>query len=366
MKLVRTALLVLLVVVVAGALGSGLLLERVEPATIGVRVNQLRGGVVDRDFRTGYHLGVLGVHRWHRLDGRVHFISFESERVGDRGTAGNVDYASSLDIRTSDNNTASLDLTVTYRILSDEGWRIVADGYTLDYRDRVLRSIQGILREELSKLAPEDFFQSDVRLARVEETLPLLREAIAQYHVEPLAILIRAVRFPQDYEAQLQMKQLSRQKALLAQARQREEEQQQVTQSIEKGTEAQEKQKRGEWDKRLQQSRSDNEVAIAQILADAEVYSRTKRADSDATHATLLAEGNLGIAEAEALRDSLRNAALDSTGGRILLARQAAENLQIDQVTLNSNDPSVPTVIDVDALVRLLVGGAAPPASQPD
>ena len=131
-------------------------------------------------------------------------------------------------------------------------------------------------------------------------------------------------------------------------------------------TEAQEKQKRGEWDKRLQQSRSDNQVAIAQILADAEVYARTKRADADATHATLLAEGNLGIAEAEALRDSLRNAALDSTGGRILLARQAAENLQIDAVTLNSNDPAVPTVIDIDALVRLLVGNGPAAPEAPD
>ena len=62
------------------------------------------------------------------------------------------------------------------------------------------------------------------------------------------------------------------------------------------------------------------------------------------------------VTKAEALRDKLKNAALDTVGGRILQARDAAENLNFQSVTLNSNDPRVPSVIDIDALVRLLVG----------
>ena len=37
-------------------------------------------------------------------------------------------------------------------------------------------------------------------------------------------------------------------------------------------------------------------------------------------------------------------------------ARDAAENLNFTSVTLNSNDPAVPSVIDIDALVDLLIG----------
>ena len=42
--------------------------------------------------------------------------------------------------------------------------------------------------------------------------------------------------------------------------------------------------------------------------------------------------------------------------GEALQARDAAENLNFTSVTLNSNDPAVPSVIDIDALVDLLIG----------
>lgn len=356
MKSLRTIAILAVVVLILGLLGSGLLLVRIEPATIGVKQNLLGGGIVERGYGAGYQLGIAGVHRWHKLDGRVHFIHFTRETSNTSGRDSNVEFAGALDIRTSDNNTASLDVTVLYEIVDDEAWTLVKEGLVLSYRDRVRQAAEGLLREELSKLSPEDFVDTEVRLRRAEDTLPLMRATLEQYHVRPLAVLIRAVRFPPEYEEKLQLKQLTRQKSLLATAQQAQERQQQVTQSIEKKTEAMEKEARGEWDKRLQESRSENQVAIAQINAEAEVYARTTTADADATNVTYIAEGQLSVEQAEALRDQLRNRALDTVGGRILLARQAAENLDIEAVTLNSNDPSVPTIIDVDELVRLLVG----------
>jgi regulator of protease activity HflC (stomatin/prohibitin superfamily) len=356
MKNLRFALLVLFGVVLLLAIGSGLLLERVPPAAIGVRQNLLGGGITQRDFDAGYYLGVAGVHRWHLLDGRVHFVSFARDTQERPAFGSNVDHSGALDIRTSDNNTASLDVTVLYQILEGRAWRIVQDGQTLAYRDRVRQAIQGTLREELSKLSPEDFVNTDRRLERVAETLPLLRRTLDSYHVEPLEILIRAVRFPPEYEEKLQLKQLTRQKSLLAQAREREERQQQTTQAIGTETEALEKRVRGEWDKRLQEARSDNQVEIAGIRAAAEIESRTERADAEADRVALVAAGQLALDQAEALRDQLRNAALDTVGGRILLARTAAANLQLPSVTLNSNDPEVPTVLDLDQLVELLIG----------
>ena len=55
----------------------------------------------------------------------------------------------------------------------------------------------------------------------------------------------------------------------------------------------------------------------------------------------------------------MRNQALNTVGGRIYLARMAAENLRFESVTLNSNDPAIPSIIDVDGLVRMLVGKGA-------
>ncbi|MEO0649913.1 MAG: SPFH domain-containing protein [Planctomycetota bacterium] len=356
MKQLRLALIAVFGLLFLLLVGSNLLVERIEPAEIGVKQNLLGGGVVDKDYGLGYHLGIVGVHKWHKLDGRVHFVSFAENVSAQQRALSNVDLFGPLDIRTKDNNTASLDVTVLYRIQDGGAHRIVSEGLQFAYRDRVRRATEGLLREQLSELSPEDFVNTDVRLERVEQTFPQLEATLAQYHVQPLSILIRAVRFPAQYEEKLQLKQLTRQNSLLAQARERQERQQQVTESIDKESEALEKRARGEWDKRLQQARSENQVAIARIDAEAEVYSRSTRAEAEAGAVALVAEGRLSLDQAEALRDRLRNEALDTVGGRILLARSAAENLDVREVTLNSNDPSVPTVIDVEELVRLLVG----------
>ena len=61
----------------------------------------------------------------------------------------------------------------------------------------------------------------------------------------------------------------------------------------------------------------------------------------------------------EALRNELRNQALDTVGGRIFLAQKAATNLSFESVTLNSNDPSIPSIIDVNGIVKLLIGEQA-------
>jgi hypothetical protein len=338
---------------IALLVGAGMLLfERIPPSKIGVRRNLWQGGIDQADFLTGFHLGIFGLHKWDLLDRRTHFLTFAEKN--DR--LNNASERPALDLRTRDNNTAVLEATITYRIIPDSAHKLVAEGFKIAYRDRVASTVEGVLREELAKLSPEEFFDTDTRLARVEQTLPILRAEMAEYYVEPEAILVRAVRFPSEYEKKLQEKQLTRQRALLAPAKQKVEEQLQITGVIEKETIAQQKERTAEWDKRLQQARSDNQVQIAQIRADAEVYDKQTRSGADATFLGLVADGDLALEKAEALRNELRNQALDTKGGRILLASRAAENLRIEEVTLNSNDPSVPTVIDVDALVKLLVG----------
>lgn len=353
---VGASILVLLVVIL-----GGMFIVKIEPHVIGVKQNQLGGGIEAKDYSTGYHLGVVFVHKWYEIDGRVHFVNFSKERSSKYRSDTNVENAGSLDIRTRDNNTASLDVTVAYRIREGEAHLLVDEGIQTDYRDKVTRSVKGILMEELTKLSPEDLVDTEIRQQRVLETLPLMAQELSTYHVEPLHVLIRSVRFPVDYEEKLQQKQLTRQKALLATALQRQEKQSQVTESYEKETEALEKRLRGEWDVKLQEARSENDVLVAQIRADAGLYDKERRAEAEADYVASIADGELAVAKAEALRNELRNAALDTDGGRILLARQAAENLDIESITLNSNDPGVPTVIDVEAMVELLLGRGIDP-----
>jgi len=51
--------------------------ERVPPMDIGVRQAMWGGsGLAEEDFTTGTYLGITGVHKWHFLPLRTHFLHF--------------------------------------------------------------------------------------------------------------------------------------------------------------------------------------------------------------------------------------------------------------------------------------------------
>jgi regulator of protease activity HflC (stomatin/prohibitin superfamily) len=351
----------IILAILTAILSSGLTIK-INPGEIGVRANAWGSGVETTDFEPGLHLGVIGVHKWHRLDRRSHFLTFsstDSHRSG-RGMfvvgAENSQRRPPLDIRTKDNNTAAIDVTVTYHIIEGEANLLVAEGLQTSYRDRVVSTVQSVLREELAQLSPEDFVQTETRLQRATDTMPVLIEALRKFHIMPDRLMIRAVRFPETYERKLQDRQLKQQLALLEESLQKVEEALAKTGKIEKLTEAEVKKLVATWDKQLQESSSNNKVKVAQVLGESNEYDLRVRATVDAEYEVLVADGNLAVTKADALRDKLKNEALDTVGGRILQARDAAENLIFQSITLNSNNPDVPSVIDIDALVRLLVG----------
>ncbi|MFT7485452.1 MAG: regulator of protease activity HflC (stomatin/prohibitin superfamily) [Candidatus Paceibacteria bacterium] len=336
------------------------LFERIEPGEIGVKQNLWGGGgVIEQDNMAGYHWGVAGIHRWHLLDRRTHFLTF-SESEGQSGysrASRNAQEEQPLDIRTRDNDNVSVDVTVTYRIIEGQAHALVSEGMKESYRDRVASKVAGVLREELARLVPRDFVNTELRLEMSASILPILEKSLAPYHVKPESLLVRAVRFIEKYEDKLQETQLTSQLTELAKSKRNVEDALKATGKIEKETIAMEKMSVAEWDKKLQDAESTNEVLIAEILAEANIYDNKVHPGADAQYEILVADGKLAVDRAEALRDELRNAALDSLGGRILQAREAATNLNFDSVVLNSNDPSVPSVIEIDKLVDLLIGG---------
>lgn len=352
MNTIAKVFLSLVGLVFVGLLLLTLFFVRIHPWEYGVKQKLLGNGVVEKDFGTGFVLRVPGVHEWHRIDRRTHFVHFADIRSGSElGIS-----KPSLVIRTKDNNLATYDLTVTYRVEEGSAYKIVKDRKKEIYKDRVVYNIESTMREELAQLASEEIFSTETRLKIAQEALPRLAVSLAEFQCVPDQVLIRAVRFQDGYEARLQAKQLTYQKTELAESQRAVEDQSAITQTKSAEIVAAEKELRGEWDKRIQEAVSVNQVKIAGVNAKANIYDQDTRAQADAAYEISIAEGNLAIAKAEALRNELRNKALDTKGGRIYLAQQAAENLDFESVTLNSNDPRVPSVIDISAMVKLLVG----------
>lgn len=330
------------------------LFENVPPARIGVKQNLWSGkGVVKEDFGLGLHLGVTGVHRWYFLPARTHFLNFTGEE-GPRDEV--VQYLEPLEIRTTDGNIVTVEVTVSYRIREGQGHKIIAEAAQQFYRERVASVVTAVLRGELPKLTSEDLQETAKRVKRVAEILPVLDQSMSVYHCTADQILIRRIRFQKEYEEQLQEKQYLRQLANLDQALTRQAEEEKTVNAIDRQIQAAELKLNQEWEKRIQEKRSEYDVKVAQIRGAAEIYSRRTRAEGEAERVIRTANGRLAIEKAEALRNELRTQALDSEGGRVLLALEAAENLNLPSVVLNSDDPAVPKILDLDALVKMLVG----------
>ncbi|MDP6849960.1 MAG: SPFH domain-containing protein [Planctomycetota bacterium] len=331
--------------------------KRIPPDVIGIK--QARwggGGIIPEDNLAGFKLGISGYHLWHYLPRETHFLHFTKSRPAGRTLTLIDSWKPSQEIRTRDNNVVSVDISIPYHIIPGQGFKVVQDGLKHEYRDRVQSTVERVIRSELSTLSSEDFQDTDSRLKRTQQILPILNVQLAEFYCKAEGILIRRFGFSNQYEDKLQEKQLLRQKANLDQALAMQANEQKVVNLIERQIVAAEKALNADWDFKLQDKQSEYQVLLADIAAKAQVYSATKRAEGEAQRDINIAEGRLALDQSEAIRNELRTSALNSEGGRILLALEAADNLSIPTVTLNSDDPSVPMLLDLGTMTRLLVG----------
>ncbi|MGE4619995.1 MAG: SPFH domain-containing protein [Planctomycetota bacterium] len=352
-------ILILLVIV-----ATALLFDRIPPASIGVKQVVLGPdkGIVTQDYPTGLVLALPGYHRWSQFPRQTHFLHFTGgTRLNqNRSVRGIEDWQPPLDIRTTDNNNVTIDATLTYRIMEGEAHKIAMAGLRTTYRDRVRSLVLDVLRAELAKLTSEDLQLPEKRIERSRLTKLVLAEELAKFHVEPEDLLIRAIRFLPQYEEKLQQKQLLRQQSKLAEALTQQAEEDQKVQTQKRKIAAAVLSKERDWDRKIQAEKSSYQVMIATIAAEADLYDKTTRAEGEAERDISIANGTLLIEQSKALRDDLRNVALDSEGGRILLALQAVTNLNIPEVILNSDDPAVPMLLDLSQMTELLVGTSPP------
>lgn len=347
----RTVRLVLASAATAGLLlGVGSqLFERVPADAIAVRqVQWAGGGVEDRDQEAGLHLSLPGRDLWHELRAGTHLIVFAPTESG--GTHAR------LEVATVEGETCLVSVVVPYRILPGEAHLLVQEGMRTDYPVRAVAICRRVLLEELGTLTAEQFADPEAR-ARVEATaLGRLRTELAVAHLEPLDALIGEFFFDETYERKMLERQLESQ-AQLTQASLLERHQQERLNT-------EERQRQEDAEAAVLREFALREEALrdahAQRLVEVERTARQAReallAQAEVEALQLRNEGELALAAAEDLRRSLLDAALQSPGGRLYVARQAAQNLRFGRVTLDPSRPEVPTLLDLDQLVGLLVG----------
>lgn len=308
-----------------------LVLERIRPSEIGVR-RSLTGGITEQDFHFGYQLSLPLVHSWYRMPRTIQYLSYNDDDA-DATTR-------TLEVRTSGNNIIFVDVTIPWRIKDGEAWKIIQEGFIGTYPAKVQSTATGILRETLAEMQNLDIYQTDKRQETAKSILPKLNKALEQYHVEALAVVIRAIRFRPEYEQKLQDKQYFIVQGKLDEAKRKESVAVQETETSEKTIEKEINLKREEWNQKIEELKTKYELEIAAIEAEAIQYDRKRRSEADAYFSKAKAEGDLAEAKAEALGEKLKARALASQAGKTYSAITAAENFELGNIQLNSNDPA--------------------------
>ncbi len=331
---------------------SYLFLFRVTVGQIGVRQAQLgTAGVEQRDRGPGLHPSVRWLHAWHLLDARLHVAAF--------GLPGDPTSAPALELRTKDGNRVTLGASVVYRIRKDEAWRLVADGLEGAYRELAQQISESVLRSQLAQLDSDAFASTDARNARMAEALPGLNAKLAPLHLEAEAIQLQSVAFWVEYEKARETERLAREEARRNAALTRLEQARSGDVTAEE-IESEEKRIKAEGERELAGLRATSALEIARLGAETDSAASELRSAADATYEAEVAAGELALARAEAERELSQGAALAGEDGRVWLAREAASRLKVRRVELNSSDPRVPAVLDLDAMVRLLLGARVP------
>jgi hypothetical protein len=262
-----------------------------------------------------------------------------------------------------------------------------------------------VLREQMAVLDSVGFYSTDRRIATEEAALKTLNKQLAAMHLEAQAVLVRAVRYRDEYEKQLQQIQLNEQNKLLDAASQKLANVQQSLDNYQQGTNAQVSQRQQEWGgkqatlERAYQvglldvddatpgavraklttmapadlaamkdratkifgvdadSVSDGYlIGIKNINAETLEYKNRIKAEADAVEGRLGAEGRAMVAKVQGEYESKLNALLGSPAGKAYVAWQAADNVKFGETLTFSSSDGIPAVLRLREFAERFMG----------
>lgn len=382
-----------------GVLGvRGCFATNVPVGHVGVRQNSF-SGIHESDLEPGLHWEVLGMHEIYEMPRNYQFLDYVAETA--------------LSVRTKDNNTVTVDISVPYRIIPGEAWKIAEAGNHIPdgvggfrFERFAKQSADDVLRAHLAELSSEDFYVTGRRLVAAQGALEALNEKLAPYHLEANDVLLRAIYFRPEFEQQLARIQLNEQSKLLDKAKQRVADAQQSLDNYAQGTVALSASKEQDYARKLadverayqvgsfdvegdvkpgaargllsaldETARTpavelaatalgktvdtitdDHLLGIQNIEAETVEYERRLRAEADGVAARLSAEAEAEIAVVQGAYEARINALMGSPAGRAYVAYEAAAHVKFaPNLTFQSSD-GIPSIYRLRDFAKKFMG----------
>ena len=319
------------------AIGIRFMIIRVEIDQIGVKTSvwSLKRGVVQKDFKPGWHRYIRQIETWDIYDGTVQTFNFTREA---RTPDGKIE-SRELPIRTADDYDVTVDIIIKYQIKKGRAHKIREEiGPGDRYKGFIASDIREISRNVLGKMTEKDLYDPDQKRRRAAEAKQLLSSAFESRHINIIDFLILDMRFDPQLERKIKNVKLAELDQVLNISKERAVNQRGITQTIDATTEALAEKIQSNKDGKIVSLNAEMITKVTEVLADANKFLIEKKAEGDLYKEERRAAGELLIARAKAEGERLRRKAMTGAGGNLIVALEAARNINLDDVVVSTQD----------------------------
>ncbi|GAN32916.1 MAG: hypothetical protein DYG83_00685 [Candidatus Brocadia sp. AMX2] len=316
---------------------------------VGVRtiIWGVKRGIVQKDYGPGWHRAVTAIDQWDLYDSTVQTLELAKEpsRLGH-------DERKEAAIRTADDYDVSADIIVKYQIKRGEAWQLRQDiGVGERYKIIVENETRDIARSVLGKMVERDLYNPEEKRKRAAEFKIQLTERLVPRHVDIIDVLILELRFDPQLERKIKNIKLAELDNVLNKSKALAAEQRGITQTIDADTEAIAQKITGDKERSITVLDAETTKKTIELLAEADKYLIQKKAEGDLYKQQRKADGNLLIKQSQAEGERLRREAISGMGGDIIVALEAARNVNLADVNISSLDINL---LDVDDMATRL------------
>jgi regulator of protease activity HflC (stomatin/prohibitin superfamily) len=275
----------------------------------------------------GLYRQIPGYEQLHLFPRDVQLLELNDSSMS---SSNGVSRAPSIHIQTSDGSQVKVDVTVAYRIVDPYLLLTTVGAGNLYETALVAPRADVYLRQALGRLNAEQFYNGFVRRAASQEAFEALSEDLEANGIQVWNVMVRQFTYDSGYQAVIEERKIQDQTRYLELA--------QETAAIQ---EAEKRRVEAEGNARIGVERERGLAEIRRIAAEADLYYRT-----------VVAEGNLLVALAEAEGARLEQEALRVDGADNIVGLEMARVLEGTEVIIVPTDGAGGiNPLDLDSIV---------------
>jgi len=340
------------IAIIVIVIGVKFLIIRIDIDKIGVKTSVwgVKRGVVQKDYKPGWHRYIRRIENWDIYDSTVQTMNFTREA---RTPDGKIE-SRELPIRTVDDYNVTVDIIIKFQIQRGKAHKIREEiGPGNRYKGFIASDIREVSRNVLGKMTEKDLYNPDQKRKRAAEAKQLLAVAFENRHINIIDFLILDMRFDPQLERKIKNVKLAELDQVLNISKERAVNQRGITQTIDATTEALAEKIQSNKDGKIVSLNAEMVTKVTEILADANKFLIEKKAEGNLYKEERRAAGELLIARAKAEGERLRRKAMTGTGGDLIVALEAARNINLNDVVVSTQDIDL---LDIDKMIDKLGG----------